>query len=136
MLNICVIVAAILKMAIGRNFSMSAINSRHHYLPKYQIFMISDNVEFLRYCGGHFEKKENNNNNKKKKKRSKNNKSPKLCLGDLINFRVVQWIKEIRLCYNSDFLEQGGYSYTVLFKHTFISSVNHFFLSKIKFAII
>jgi hypothetical protein len=41
------IVAAILKMAIGRNFSMSGINSRHYYLPTHQILMISDNVEFL-----------------------------------------------------------------------------------------
>jgi hypothetical protein len=40
-------VAAILKMATGRNFSMSAINSGHHYLPTNQIFMISGNVEFL-----------------------------------------------------------------------------------------
>ena len=55
MLNFCGIVVAILKMATGRNFSMSAINSGHHYLPTYQILMISDNVEFLRYCGGHFE---------------------------------------------------------------------------------
>ena len=29
--------------------------SGHHYLPTYQILMISDNVEYLRYCGGHFE---------------------------------------------------------------------------------
>jgi hypothetical protein len=55
MLNLCGIVVAILKMATGRNFSMSGINSGHHYLPTYQILMISDNVEFLRYCGGHFE---------------------------------------------------------------------------------
>jgi hypothetical protein len=55
MLNLCDIVAAILKMATGRNFSMSGINSGHHYLPTYQILMISDNVEFLRYCCGHFE---------------------------------------------------------------------------------
>jgi hypothetical protein len=27
----------------------------HHYLPTYQILMISDNIEFLQYCGGHFE---------------------------------------------------------------------------------
>jgi hypothetical protein len=47
MLNLCGIVAAILKMAIGRNFSMSGINSEHYYLPKYQILMISENVEFL-----------------------------------------------------------------------------------------
>jgi hypothetical protein len=55
MLNLCGIVVAILKMATGRNFSMSGINSGHHYLPTYQILMISDNVEFVRYCGGHFE---------------------------------------------------------------------------------
>ena len=63
MLNFCGIVVAILKMgagrncsmSAGRNFSMSGINSGHHYLPTYQILMISDNVEFLRYCGGHFE---------------------------------------------------------------------------------
>jgi hypothetical protein len=60
MLNFCGIVAAILKMAIGRNFPMSGINSGHHYLPTYQILMISDNVEFCRpflmLCfGNHFE---------------------------------------------------------------------------------
>jgi uncharacterized membrane protein len=47
MLNFCGIVVAILKMVTGRNFSMSGINSGHHYLPTYQILMISDNVEFL-----------------------------------------------------------------------------------------
>ena len=41
------IVAAILKIATGRNFSMSGINSGHHYLPTYQILMISDNVGFF-----------------------------------------------------------------------------------------
>jgi hypothetical protein len=55
MLNFCGIVAAILKMATVRNFLMSGINSGHHYLPTYKMLMISDNVEFLRYCGGHFE---------------------------------------------------------------------------------
>jgi hypothetical protein len=55
MLNLCGIVAAILKMATGRHFSMSEINSGHHYLPTYEISLKSDNVEFLRYCGGHFE---------------------------------------------------------------------------------
>jgi hypothetical protein len=55
MLNLCGIVTTILKMATGRNFSMTGINSGHHYLLTYQILMISDNVEFLRYCGGHFE---------------------------------------------------------------------------------
>ena len=52
MLNLCGIVASILKMMTGRNFSMSGINSGHHYPPTYQILMISDNVESLRYCGG------------------------------------------------------------------------------------
>jgi hypothetical protein len=55
MLNLCGIVAAILKMGTGRNCSMSGINSGHHYLPTYQMLMISDNVEFLHYCGGDFE---------------------------------------------------------------------------------
>jgi hypothetical protein len=45
--NFCGIMAAISKMATGRNFSMSGINSGHHYLPTYKILMISDNVEFL-----------------------------------------------------------------------------------------
>ena len=56
MLNFCGIVASILKMATGRNCSMSG----HHYLPTYQIFVISENVEFLppifMPCfGSHFE---------------------------------------------------------------------------------
>ena len=55
LLNLCGIVTVILKMATVRNCSMSGINSENHYLPTYQILMISDNVEFLRYCGGHFE---------------------------------------------------------------------------------
>ena len=42
-------------MATARIFSMSGMNSGHHNLPTYQIYMISDNVELLRYCGGHFE---------------------------------------------------------------------------------
>ena len=61
MLNLCDIVVAILKMATRRNCSMSGHNSGQHYLPTYQIVMISDNVEFLRYCGGHFK-----NGNQKK----------------------------------------------------------------------
>jgi hypothetical protein len=48
MLNFCDIVVAILKMVTGRNFLMLGINSGHHYLPTYQILMISNNVEF---CG-------------------------------------------------------------------------------------
>jgi hypothetical protein len=50
MLKLCSIVAAILQMATSRNFSMSVINSGHHYLPTYKILMISDNVEFLHGC--------------------------------------------------------------------------------------
>ena len=54
MLNLCGIVVAILKMATGRNFSMSGINSGHHNLPTYEMSLKSD-VEFVRYCGDHFE---------------------------------------------------------------------------------
>jgi hypothetical protein len=89
-LNLCGIVAAILKIATGRNFSMSGMNSGHHSLsthisnfddigqywisvailkmatarncsmsghhnlPTYEMSLKSDNVEFVRYCGGHF----------------------------------------------------------------------------------
>jgi hypothetical protein len=35
--------------------SISGINSGHHYLPTFQIVMILDNVEYLPYCGDHFE---------------------------------------------------------------------------------
>ena len=55
MLNICGIVAAILKMATGRNFSMSGIISGHHNLNTYEMSLKSDNVEFVWYCGGHFD---------------------------------------------------------------------------------
>ena len=55
MLNLCSIVMAILKMVTGRNFSMSRINSGHHNLSTYEMALKSDNVEFVRYCGGHFE---------------------------------------------------------------------------------
>jgi hypothetical protein len=56
MLNFCGIVAAILKMATTGNFSMSGINSGHHInLPTYEMSLKSDNVEFVWYCGGHFE---------------------------------------------------------------------------------
>jgi hypothetical protein len=34
---------------------MLGINSGHHNLPTYEISLKSNNVEFLRYCGGHFE---------------------------------------------------------------------------------
>jgi hypothetical protein len=49
MLNLCGIVVAILKMATGRNFSMSGINSGHHNLPIYEMALKSDNDEFVRY---------------------------------------------------------------------------------------
>jgi hypothetical protein len=55
MLNLCGIVVAILKMATGRNFSMSGINSGNHNLPTYEMELKLDNVEFVRYCGSHFE---------------------------------------------------------------------------------
>ena len=55
MLNVCRIVTAILKMEIGRNFLMPGINSGHHNLPTYEMSLESDNVEFMRYCGGHFQ---------------------------------------------------------------------------------
>ena len=54
MLNLCGIVAAILKMMTARNFSMSGINSGNHNLPTYEISLKSDNVEFVRHCDGHF----------------------------------------------------------------------------------
>ena len=51
MLNLCDIVVVILKMATARNFTMSG----HHNLPIYGMSLKSDNVELVRYCGGHFE---------------------------------------------------------------------------------
>jgi hypothetical protein len=45
------IVAVILKMATARNFSVSG----HHNLPTYEMSLKSDNVEFVQYCGVHFE---------------------------------------------------------------------------------
>ena len=55
MLNLCGIVVAILKMATGRNFSMSGINSGHHNLPTYEMALKLDSAEFVRYCDDHFE---------------------------------------------------------------------------------
>ena len=55
MLNLCGIVVGSLKMMTARNFSLSGINSGHHNLPTYEMSLISDNVEFVRYCGSHFE---------------------------------------------------------------------------------
>jgi len=34
---------------------MPEINLGHHYLPTYEIVIILDNLECLRYFGGHFE---------------------------------------------------------------------------------
>jgi 5-carboxymethyl-2-hydroxymuconate isomerase len=47
MLNLCGIVAAILKMVTGRNFSMSGIISGHHNLPTYEMLLKSDNVDIV-----------------------------------------------------------------------------------------
>jgi 5-carboxymethyl-2-hydroxymuconate isomerase len=55
MLSLCGIVVAIYKMATGRIFSMSGINSGHHNLPTYEMALKSDNVDFVRYCDSHFE---------------------------------------------------------------------------------
>jgi hypothetical protein len=55
MLNLCVIVAAILKMATARNFPMWGRNAGHHNLPTNEISLKSHNVEFVQYCGSHFE---------------------------------------------------------------------------------
>ena len=54
-LNLYGIVVAILKMATVGIFSMSGIYSGHHNLPTYEMSLKSENVEFVRYCGGHFE---------------------------------------------------------------------------------
>jgi hypothetical protein len=51
MLNFCGIVVAILKMVIGRNFSMSG----HHYLPTYQILIGSKGVGVTIECYGKVE---------------------------------------------------------------------------------
>jgi hypothetical protein len=42
-------------MVTARNFSMSGINWGHHNLPTYEMSLKLDNVEFVQYCGGHFE---------------------------------------------------------------------------------
>jgi hypothetical protein len=48
-------VVAILKMVTGRNILMSGINSGHYNLPTNEMALKSDKIEFVRYCGGHFE---------------------------------------------------------------------------------
>jgi hypothetical protein len=55
MLNFCGIVVVILKLETGRNVSMSGINSGHHNQPTYEMSLKLEIVEFVRYCGGHFE---------------------------------------------------------------------------------
>jgi hypothetical protein len=58
MLNFCGIVTAILKMVTGRKFSMSGINSGHHYLPTYWWYRTMMNFyrRFFMLCfGSHFE---------------------------------------------------------------------------------
>jgi hypothetical protein len=42
-------------MVTARNFSMSGIYLGHHNLPTNEMSLKSDNVEFVWYCGGHFE---------------------------------------------------------------------------------
>ena len=44
-----------MKMETVNIFLMSGINSGHYNLPTYEMSLKSDNVEFVRYCGGHFE---------------------------------------------------------------------------------
>jgi hypothetical protein len=50
---------AIFKMSTAQiqhcYLSMSGINSWHHNLLTYEMALKSDNVEFVRYCGDHFE---------------------------------------------------------------------------------
>ena len=58
MFHFCGNVSAILKMKffdVGINFFDVGINSGHHNLPTYEISLKSNYVEFVRYCGGHFE---------------------------------------------------------------------------------
>jgi hypothetical protein len=50
MLNLCGIVAAILKMANGRNFSMSGINSGHHYSTGRHFHNGLHNTAQIQYC--------------------------------------------------------------------------------------
>jgi hypothetical protein len=49
MLNLCGIVAAILKMVTGRNFSMSGINSGPHYLPMSAIFKMAAKTRYKKW---------------------------------------------------------------------------------------
>jgi hypothetical protein len=53
MLNFCGIVVAILKMATSRNFSMSGINSGHHYNwpPQDRTNSTLSDINAIRYVG-------------------------------------------------------------------------------------
>jgi hypothetical protein len=49
-------------MSTGRHFQIGRHHtakiqhcSGHHNLPTYEMSLKSDNVEFVQYCGGHFE---------------------------------------------------------------------------------
>jgi hypothetical protein len=55
MLNFCGIVVAILKMATDINFSMSGINSGHHYLPTYNMMSRIDSWHRKISTGRHFQ---------------------------------------------------------------------------------
>jgi hypothetical protein len=55
MLNFCGIVVAILKMVIGGNFQCRESIRDIIIYPHIKILRLSDNVEFVRYCVGHFE---------------------------------------------------------------------------------
>ena len=50
----CVIVVAILKMETGRNFAMWESIPDIIIYQTHKISLKSNNVEFERYCGGHF----------------------------------------------------------------------------------
>jgi hypothetical protein len=44
------------KMAAKTRYKKWAVKIQHcHNLPTYEMSLKSDNVEFVRYCGGHFE---------------------------------------------------------------------------------
>jgi hypothetical protein len=56
--NGCPNTAQIQHCPISTKFHMWVDYDVHNlfpYLPTYQILMILENVEFVRYCGGHFE---------------------------------------------------------------------------------
>jgi hypothetical protein len=46
---------AIFKMATTIPQKFNIVRYRHHNLPTYEMSLKSDNVEFVRHCGSHFE---------------------------------------------------------------------------------